>query len=138
MLVTERKLAIMSGICAVVGLAALFLVAAITELPLMSASEAAGLSTSQGSTQGSNAKVRVHGFVDSVTAAKSYSAIKIAAVESVEAVSFDTGYISSLGLKRFQEVEATGEFRSYNGKNSFIVTKIKLLNSSIPGITCGG
>ena len=135
MLVTERKLAIMSGICAVVGLAALFLVAAITELPLMSASEAAGLSTSQGSTQGSNAKVRVHGFVDSVTATKSYSAIKIAAVESVEAVSFDTGYIGSLGLKRFQEVEATGEFRNYNGKNSFIVTKIRPLNSSIP---CGG
>lgn len=131
MLVTERKLAIMSGICAVVGLAALFLVAAITELPLMSASEAAGLSASQGST----AKVRVHGFVDSVTATKSYSAIKIAAVESVEAVSFDTGYISSLGLKRFQEVEATGEFRNYNGKNSFIVTKIRPLNSSIP---CGG
>ncbi|MBI2550215.1 hypothetical protein HYV83_03470 [Candidatus Woesearchaeota archaeon] len=142
MLVTERKLAIMSGICAVVGLAVLFLVAAITELPLMSASEAAGLSTSQGSTQGntqgSNAKVRVHGFVDSVTATKSYSAIKIAAVESVEAVSFDTGYIGSLGLKRFQEVEATGEFRGYNGKNSFIVTKIRPLNGSMPSIPCGG
>ncbi|MEK6838071.1 MAG: hypothetical protein AABX69_05445, partial [Nanoarchaeota archaeon] len=86
MLVTERKLAIMSGICAVVGLAGLFLVAAITELPLMSASEAAGLNTSQGSAESSNAKIRVRGFVDSVAATNSYSAIKIAAVESVEAV----------------------------------------------------
>ncbi len=131
MLLSEKKLVTTSIICSVIGIAALLVIAAVAEPLQVSVSDVNKVSA-KGS---SNVKVRVVGFVDSVSIWENNAVIKIAAVEAVEAVSFDTSYVKSLNLKRFQEVEVSGELRQYKGKPSLIITKLRLLNDSLG---CGG
>ena len=136
MLVTERKLAIISGICSVIGIVALFLIAAVAEPLQISASDVTKASI-RGGDSSSNFKVEVTGFVDSVVVKENYAVVKVAAVEGIEAVSFDIGYIKGLGLGRFQEVEVFGELRQYKGKDSLIISRLRLINnSSISNISC--
>ena len=122
MIVTERKLVIFCVAFSLVGIAALFVVSVVMEPAQISVQEATTLGSSA-----SSSKVKVVGFVDSVTIGKSFATINLAAVQTMEATSFDTGYIDKLNLKRFQEVEVYGEMRQYKGKNTLIISQVKLL-----------
>ena len=123
MIVTERKLVIFCIACSIAGIAALFVASMAMEPAEVSVQDAALDSFASGS----NSKVKVVGFVDSVAIGKSFATIKLGAVQTMEATSFDAGYIGELGLKRFQEVELYGEMRQYKGKNTLIISRVKLL-----------
>lgn len=129
MIISEKRLLAACVALSIAGIVALFVMAAVAEPHLASVKEAGS-----GSPGG---KVRVAGFVDSVRIWENHAVIKIAALESVDAVSFDPGYIEGLNLERFQEVEVSGELRSYKGENSLIVSKLRL-RSGITGSKCGG
>ena len=123
MIVTERKLVVFCIACSIAGIAALFVASMAMEPAEVSVQDAA-LDSFAG---GSNSKVKVVGFVDSVAIGKSFATIKLGAVQTMEATSFDVGYIGGLGLKRFQEVELYGEMRQYKGKNTLIISHVKTL-----------
>ena len=124
MIVTERKLVVFCIACSIAGIAALFVASMAMEPAEVSVQDASSLGSSA---SGSNSKVKVVGFVDSVAIGKSFATIKLGAVQTMEATSFDVGYIGGLGLKRFQEVELYGEMRQYKGKNTLIISRVKLL-----------
>ena len=127
MIVSEKKVAVVCIIFAVIGIMALFIIASVSEPMQLSASEAAVMRQNNGN---NNQKVKIRGFVDSVDFNEGYAVVKIAELKMVDAVSFDSGYVRKLGLRRLQEVEITGEIRNYKGTNSVIVDKIKPLGSS--------
>ncbi len=129
MLLSEKKLMIACIIFAAAGIAALFAVARVSE-PLQ-------ISVSDVGSSRNSAKVKISGFIDSVRIYEGYSAIRLAGIEAVEAVSFDSEHVRRLGLQRFNEVEAYGELRDYKGKNSLILTQIKVLNRSL-AFNCSG
>ena len=135
MLVSERNLVVFCVVCSIIGIAALFAVSLLTEPVQVSAAEAAKLSSS---VSGGNNKLKIVGFVDSVAIGKSFATIKLAAIQTIDATSFDTSYVSGLRLKRFQEVEVYGELRNYKGQPSIIISKVKPHNSSSEiGNGCG-
>jgi len=123
MMLTEKKLTIICASVAVIGILTLFAISAIAEAPTITVSDAINAN--------SNAKVKVRGFVDSVAVNNGRAVITLASLETVEAVSFDSGSVEKLGLQRFGEVEVQGELRQYKGKNSLIISKLKQLNSSL-------
>ena len=109
MLLSERKLVVLCVACSVLGVVALFIIASVAEPLQVSPSVAAKLDVRSGNSP----MIRVVGFVDSVSITESRAVVKIAELETVEAVSFDAIYIKGLGLKRFQEVEVFGELKEY-------------------------
>lgn len=121
--ITEEKLTIFCAIIAVAGIAAIFAIAAVSEPAEMSVFEA------QGSTSG--AKVKMHGFIDSAVIYENRAIISLGNIQAIEAVSFDTDYVKSLGLQRFKEVAVDGELREYQGKISLIISKVRQLNTSL-------
>lgn len=127
MIISERKLAIACIIGAAAGILALFILSSVLQPLQLPVSKASDLACSRAE---NNAKVRISGFVDSVSVRDNYALITIAGSETMEAISFDSAQVSRLGLQRFQHVEVTGELRNYNGKPSLIVTKLKPINSS--------
>lgn len=137
MMLSERKLVVLCLACSALGIVALFVIASVAEPLRVSPNEVDKLGVSS---SGNSVKVKVVGFVDSVVVKENYAVVKVAAVEGIEAVSFDTVYIKGLGLKRFQEVEVFGELRQYRGKDSLIISRLKLINSSnisnISNISC--
>ena len=140
MMLSERKLVALCVACSVLGVVALFIIAFVAEPLQVSPSGAAELGMS-GARSGNKLMVKVAGFVDSVSITESRAVVKIAELETVEAVSFDIGYIKGLGLKRFQEVEVFGELRQYKGKDSLIISRLRLVNGSsisngISNISC--
>lgn len=126
MLLSEQKIKVCCVILAAAGVAALLIIALVAEPVQLSVTEA----NLGGRGSDSGQKVKVRGFVNSVDIAKSYAAIELGAIQTVEAVSFDSSYIKAFGLERFSEVEAIGELRQYKGKSSLIVTKLRILNLS--------
>ena len=127
MLVSEKMLIAICVVCSIIGIAAIFVIAAVAGPLQVSPQEVGKLGVRS---SGNSIKVKVVGFVDSVVVKENYAVVKVAAVEGIEAVSFDTGYINGLGLKRFQEVEVFGELRQYKGKDSLIISRLRLINSS--------
>ena len=125
MMLSERKLVVLCVACSAVGIVALFIVAYVAEPLQVSPSGATKLDVRSGS----NVMVKVVGFVDSVVVKENYAVVKVAELETVEAVSFDSSYIKGLGLKRFQEVEVIGELRHYQGKNSLIISRLRLVSN---------
>ncbi|MBI2140815.1 hypothetical protein HYU16_00160 [Candidatus Woesearchaeota archaeon] len=123
---SERKLVVLCITCSAIGIVALFVIASVAGPLQVSPSGAAKLDARSGNSP----MIKVAGFVDSVSIAESRAVVKIAELETVEAVSFDAGYIKGLGLKRFQEVEVFGELREYKGRASVIVAKIRVLNGN--------
>ncbi len=134
MIVTEKKLIAACIIGAAAGIIALFALSSILQPSQLTVPEALDLACSKA---GNNAKVRISGFVDSVSVRDNYAMITVAGSETIEAVSFDTARIEKLRLERFQPVEITGELRNYNSKPSLIITKLRQVNSSY-GCSCGG
>ena len=135
MLVSERNLVVFCVACSIIGIALLFAVSSFTEPVQISPSDVAGISMLSGN---GNSKLKIVGFVDSVAIGKSFATIKLAAIQTIDATSFDTSYVSGLRLKRFQEVEVYGELRNYKGQPSIIISKIKSHNSSSEiGNGCG-
>ncbi len=129
MILSEQNIKACCVILAAVGVAALFVIASVAEPVQLSVTEARAADLG-----GTAQKVKVRGFVNSVDIAKNYAAIELGAIQPVEAVSFDSSYIKELGLERFNEVEAVGELRQYKGKPSFVVNKLRILNSTL---SCG-
>ena len=126
MILSEDKLIHACVIGATAGIFALFILSSIqqpVQLPVSKALDAACSKT------GSNAKVRISGYIDTVTVRDNYALITVSGSETIDAVSFGT-HVNNPGLRRFQRVEITGELRNYNGKPSIIITKLKLINSS--------
>ncbi len=128
MLISEKSLIAACVACSIFGIAALFAISLFTEPQQISPSDAAKISQFG---SGGNSKVKVVGFIDSVTIGKSSATVEVGALETVSAVSFDKDYIASLNLKRLQEVEVYGELREYKGQPSLIISKIKPHNSSL-------
>ena len=126
MIVTERKLVIFCIAFSLVGIAALFVVSVVMEPAEVTVQDAAAFGSSA-----SGGKVKVVGFVDSIAIGKSFATIKLGAVQTMEATSFDTGYIDGLNLKRFQEVQVYGEMRQYKGKNTLIISQVKLVGKDV-------
>ena len=127
MILSERKLVVACVIGATAGILALFILSSILQPLQLPVSKALDLACSK---TGSNAKVRISGFLESVSVRDNYALITVSGSETIEAVSFDTSQVAKLGLKRFQQVEVTGELRNYNGKPSLIIEKLKPINSS--------
>lgn len=134
MIVTEKKLIAACIIGAAAGIIVLFALSSILQPSQLTVPEALDLACSKA---GNNAKVRISGFVDSVSVRDNYAMITVAGSETIEAVSFDAAGIEKLRLERFQPVEIAGELRNYNGKPSLIITKLKQVNGSY-GCGCGG
>ncbi|MBI2143873.1 hypothetical protein HYU17_01825 [Candidatus Woesearchaeota archaeon] len=124
LVLSEKKLTAACAATALIGIASIFIISLLAEPLRLSPGEAARGSTGSSASQ----KAKISGFVDSVDIKESHAVIGIAALEAVEAISFDTSYVKRLGLERFQEVEALGELRRYKGRESFVIAKIKLLN----------
>ena len=131
MIVSEKKLVVACIIGATAGIIALFILSVILQPLQLPVSKALDLACSKTE---SNAKVRISGFIDSVSVRDNSVLLTVAGSETIDAVSFDTVLIGKLGLERFQHVEITGELRNYNGKPSVIVSKLKIINSSY---SCG-
>lgn len=126
MIISEKGLIIFCMVISLIGIGALFAVSAVMEPVRVSVQEAAnGIALNGGTTD-----VKIAGFVNSVVIGRNFATVELAALQTVEATSFDTNYISNLNLKRFQEVEIYGEMRDYRGRQSFIVSKIKVQNST--------
>ena len=125
MLISERKLMVFCVALSLIGIVAMLVASMVMEPAQISVQEATTLGS-----YASNSKVKVVGFVDSVTIGKSFATINLGAVQTMEATSFDTGYIDKLNLKRFQEVEVYGEMRQYKGKNTLIISRVKLLGEN--------
>jgi cytochrome c-type biogenesis protein CcmE len=121
MILSEKKLIISCVVFSVVGLIVLFVIAAVTEPAEISISD-----INNGEFR-NNDKVRLKGFVESVRIFENNARIQIGAIKSVEAVSFDVGYVEELGLDRFQEVEVHGELRQYKGEPSLVIDKLVLV-----------
>lgn len=126
MMLSERKLVVLCLACSALGIVVLFIIASVAEPLQVLPSEVAKLDVRSGN----NLMVKVAGFVDSVVVKENYAVVKVAELETVEAVSFDISYIKGLGLKRFQEVDVLGELRQYKGKDSLIISRLRLINSS--------
>ncbi|MBI2580729.1 hypothetical protein HYV85_02875 [Candidatus Woesearchaeota archaeon] len=137
MLLSERKLVVLCVACSAIGIVALFIIASVAEPLQVSPSDAAKLDVRSGNSP----MIKIVGFVDSVFITESHAVVKIAELETVEAVSFDASYIKGIGLKRLQEVEMFGELRQYKGKGSLIISRLRLINSSnigsVSNIGCG-
>lgn len=134
MIVTEKKLIAACIIGAAAGIIALFALSSILQPSQLTVPEALNLACSKA---GNNAKVRISGFIESVSVRDNYALVTVAGSETIEAVSFDTSHVKKLGLERFQPVEITGELRNYNGKPSLIITKLRQVNGSY-SCGCGG
>ncbi len=132
MMLSERKLVVLCVACSALGIVVLFVIASVAEPLQVSLREIDKLGVRSG---GNSVKVKVIGFVDSVVVKENYAVVKVAELESVEAVSFDVSYIKGLGLKRFQEVEVFGELRQYKGKDSLIISGLRPFNTS--ACNCG-
>lgn len=113
MLLNERKLAIAASVIGLIGTIALFLLAEVTEAPLETVS---GLDSG---------KARIRGIVGSVEIKEGYALLAIIGSEPLEAVSFDVE--SAKALAKATHVELTGEARSYKGRKSFVISKVKIL-----------
>lgn len=132
MILTERKLLFACAAGAAAGIIILFVLSSILQPAQLPVSNALDLACSKA---GNNAKVRISGFVDSVSVQDSYALITIAGSETIDAVSFDASQIRKLGLRRLQNIEVTGQLRNYNGKPSLVISKLRLVNGSYG---CGG
>lgn len=132
MIVTEKKLIAACAIGAAAGIIALFVLSSVLQPAQLTVSKASDLACSKA---GNNAKVRISGFVDSVSVRDNHALITIFGSEEIEAISFDASHVKKLGLERFQPVEITGELRKYNGRPSLVISKLKLINGSCG---CGG
>ena len=129
MLISEKSLVAACLAFSTLGIACLFAISLLTEPRQISPPDAARITQLGGSN-----KVKVAGFIDSVTLGSSFATINVGSIEKISAISFDKDYIASLSLKRFQEVEIYGELREYKGQASLIISKIKLHNGSMePG-----
>ena len=130
MMLSETKLVVLCVACSVLGIAALFIIASVSEPLQVSVQQASKLDVT-GSGTGTNAKVKVVGFVDSVAIGPNSATLKIAELNEAEAVSFDTRYVAGLNLQRFQEVEVYGVLQNYKGRTSLIISRIKPRNNSL-------
>ena len=111
MIVSEKKLVVACVIGATAGILALFILSSILQPLQLPVSKASDLACSKTE---SNAKVRISGFINSVSVRDNYALITVSGSETMDAVSYDTAKIGKLGLKRFQHVEITGELRNYS------------------------
>ena len=127
MIVSEKKLVVACIAGAAAGILILFLLSAVLQPVELPVSQALDLACSK---TGDNTKVRISGFIDSVSVRDNYALIAVSGSETIDAVSFDAAQIDKLGLKKLQHVEITGELRNYNGKPSLIITKLKPINGS--------
>ncbi|MBI2176430.1 hypothetical protein HYU40_03740 [Candidatus Woesearchaeota archaeon] len=131
---SEKKLVVACVIVAAAGIFTLLFLSSVLQplqLPVSKASELACSKT------GNSEKVRILGFIDSVSIRSNHALITVSGSETIEAISFDTAQVKELGLKRFQRVEITGQLRNYNGKPSLVITKLRQVNGSY-GCSCGG
>ncbi len=127
MILSEKQLVVACIIGASTGILVLLVLSLTIRPQNLPVSKASELSCSNA---GSNAKVSIRGFVDSVSVQDSYALITVAGSETISAVSFDSSQIRKLGLKKMQEIEVTGQLRNYNGKPSLVISKLRLVNSS--------
>lgn len=125
MILSEEKLMAACIGMSIAGVALLFLVGAVTELPPAEI---------PGTAEMASGKARVTGLVMDYSDKGSYFALKLAGTGAIEAVSFDPEAARRMNIQRFQEIEATGEARQYKGKSSIIISRMRVLNSTI----CGG
>ena len=124
MLVSEKRLAVACAIFAVAGIVALYAISLITSPAQMSVSNAMAYGCSK-MTMTTGQKMSVSGFIESVEMKDNYAVITIAGGETIEAVSFDSDKVMKMNLSRFQQVEITGELRSYKGRASLIISKLR-------------
>ena len=127
MIVSEKKLVVACVIGATAGILVLFILSTILQPLQLPVSKALDMACSRTE---SNAKIRISGFIDSISVRDNYARITVSGSETIDAVSFDTTQVKNLGLKKFQYVEITGELRNYNGKPSLIISKLRQINSS--------
>ncbi len=127
MILSEKQLVAACVIGAAAGIFLLIILSFIIQPQNLPVSKASALACSKIE---NNAKVRISGFVDSVSVHDNYALITIAGSETIDAVSFDTSQIKKLGLRRLQKVEVSGQLRNYNGKPSLVISKLRLINSS--------
>ena len=127
MIVSEKKLVVACVIGATAGILVLFILSTILQPLQLPVSKALDMACSRTE---SNAKIRISGFIDSISVRDNYARITVSGSETIDAVSFDTTQVKNLGLKKFQYVEITGELRNYNGKPSLIITKLKPTNTT--------
>lgn len=132
MILSEKQLVVSCIIGAAAGILVLLVLSLVIQPQSLPVSKASGLACSKA---GSNAKVSISGFVDSVSVQDSYAIITVAGSETIGAVSFDASQVRKLGLRKMQKIEVTGQLRNYNGKPSLVISKLRLINSSYG---CGG
>lgn len=127
MILSEKQLVVACVIGAATGIFVLLILSFVIQPQNLPVSKAAALACSKSQ---DNAKISISGFIDAVSVQDNYALITIAGSEKIDAVSFDTSQIKKLSLKRFQKVEVAGQLRSYNGKPSLVISKLRLINSS--------